>query len=398
MTIRLNSFLRDLLFVLIAIYFAQGAFYATGSIVFKLVLFLILSISSYCLIKSLSLKTTKGIFYHALGALLLINTLGFLIAGSYGGIHFSQFRNILTALLPFFPFYYLAYKGYLTEKHLLRFFALLIPIAVATFYSSRSSILMEQLSDSENVVTNSAYFFVALIPYVFLLGKRKVLSALSMFLLLFFIIQSAKRGALIVGLAGSLVFAYYQLSIVGPKKKVRSYIAALVVISALFSYLYNFYLSNEFLINRMQNISDGGSGRDVIYSTLLNSWYESNSLINYLFGFGFVSVIKYSGGLLAHNDWLELLISFGLLGVFVYLLLFYAATRFVLNPKVEKESRLIMLAIILMWFLQTLFSMYYTESGTALTTVVLGYLIGSYQRKKASASNVKIEAQSTLFQ
>src|SRR5690606_15155397 len=159
--------------------------------------------------------------------------------------------------------------------------------------------------------------------------------------------------------------------------------SALVGIGLLSMYVYDFYISNEFLINRMQKISDSGSGRDFIYLNLLNNWYESNSIINYLFGFGFVSTIKYSGsGHLAHNDWLELLTNFGLIGVSIYFLVFYAAVRFIYDSSVQKEYKLIMLAIVLMWFFQTLFSMYYTSSQTAFTSILLGYLFGSHQYNK----------------
>lgn len=398
MIISLNSFFRDFLFLIIAVYFAQGAFYTTGSVIAKICLLLILVISAVYLIKSLLIKSKKELFYYALIALLFLNIFGFFINGELDGIYFSQIRNILTAFLPFFPFYYFSYKGDLSKNNILRFFIILIPIAVISFYTSRNDIIAQQLTDSENIVTNTAYFFVALIPYVFLLGKRKTLSFLSLILLLFFIIQSAKRGALIIGGMGGLIYIYYQLATIQKSKRIQGFVLALIGVTLLLISSYYFYISNEFLIKRLEEVDEGASGRGIIYSILLNSWYESNSIIDYLFGFGFVSSIKHSGGLLAHNDWIELLINFGLLGVFIYLFLFYAAVRFIANPKVKKEHRIIMIAIISIWFLQTLFSMFYTSSLTSLTSVVLGYLIGSYHCKKITTIHVKPETQSKIFQ
>lgn len=384
MTFYLNKALRNLLLLLLSLYFAQGTFYSTGSIIAKFFLLLILLISSFYFIKSLLEKRIqKDFFYYAWGALLLVNTFGFFLEGNFGGIHLAQYRNILTALLPFFPFYYFASRGTLTSKHLRYFSLILLPIFIASFFSSRHDLMSQSLNNTENVVTNTAYLFVALIPYIFLWGKQKLIAAAGMVLLLFFIIQGAKRGALIVALMGCSIFIYYLLSSVEPKKRVRSFLVALVGIGLLAMYVYDFYISNEFLINRMQKISDGGSGRDFIYLNLLTNWYESNSVINYLFGFGFVSTIKYSGsGHLAHNDWLELLTNFGLVGISIYLLVFYAATRFIFDSSVQKEHKLIMLTIVLMWFLQTLFSMYYTTSSTAFTSILLGYLFGSHQYNK----------------
>lgn len=384
MIFHLNKALRNSLLLLLGLYFAQGAFYPTGSVIAKLFLLFILLISSFYFIKSLLEKRVrKGFFYYAWGALLLVNTFGFFLEGNFGGIYLAQYRNILTALLPFFPFYYFASRGDLTDKHLRYFSLIMLPIFIVSFFSSRNDLISQSVNNTENVVTNTAYLFVALIPYVFLWVKQKLIAIAGMLLLLFFIIQGAKRGALIVALMGCLVFVYYLLSSVEPKKRVQGFLLVLVGIGLLSMYVYDFYISNEFLINRMQKISDGGSGRDFIYLNLLNNWYESNSIINYLFGFGFVSTIKYSGsGHLAHNDWLELLTNFGLIGVSIYFLVFYAAVRFIYDSSVQKEYKLIMLAIVLMWFFQTLFSMYYTSSQTAFTSILLGYLFGSHQYNK----------------
>lgn len=398
MTINLHNVLRNFLFILIALYFTQGSLYATESIIAKSSLLFILLISSFYLIKSLLISNKKGVFYYTWMALLFLNVVGFIINGSFSGAYFSQIKKILTALLPFFPFYYFAYKGFLVKEHLLRFFIVLLPIAVAGYYSSRNDILLESLNNIENVVTNKAYFFVVLIPYVFLLGKRKIFSISVLLLLLFFIIQSAKRGALITGIIGSLVFIYYQLTTINPKRRVPSFILSLAGVFLLIWFSYDFYISNDFLINRIQKIDEGGSGRDVIYSNLFSNWFESDSVVNFLFGFGFVSTIKYSGtGNLAHNDWLELLTNFGLLGICIYLSVFGAAIRFVFYSKVEREDRLMMVAIILTWFLQTLFSMYYTVSTTVLTSILLGYLFGNYQRNR-SVKNRFIAFSKTISQ
>src|SRR5690554_2205892 len=399
MIFHLNKALRNSLLLLLGLYFAQGAFYPTGSVIAKLFLLFILLISSFYFIKSLLEKRVrKGIFYYAWGALLLVIIFGFFLEGNFGGIYLAQYRNILTGLLPFFPFYYFASRGHLTDKHLRYFSLIMLPIFIASFFSSRNDLISQSVNNTENVVTNTTYLFVALIPYVFLWGKQKFIAIAGMLLLLFFIIQGAKRGALIVALMGCLVFVYYLLSSVEPKKRVQSFLVALVGIGLLSMYVYDFYISNEFLINRMQKISDSGSGRDFIYLNLLNNWYESNSIINYLFGFGFVSTIKYSGsGLLAHNDWLELLTNFGLIGVSIYFLVFYAAVRFIYDSSVQKEYKLIMLAIVLIWFFQTLFSMYYTSSQTAFTSILLGYLFGSHQYNKKDKIHTQADYKTPML-
>ncbi|WP_201625788.1 hypothetical protein [Psychrobacter immobilis] len=384
MKLCLNTFSRDLLLFLIVIYFAQGALYPVGSVISKTALLSILIISSIYLVKSLIIKSEKDLFYYAWAIFLFLNFIGFIFKGNFDIQHTSQIRNILTVFLPFFPFYYFSYKGKLSKKSLLRFFVIFLPIVVASHYANINSILIERTSSNEDVVSNTSYFFVALIPYIFLWGKHKIASFLSIILIFFFIIEGSKRGALVAGIAGFLVYSYYQIININPKKRLQGYILTFTGFLIAMYVSYVFYLSNEYLVSRIKN--EGDSGRELISSSLWNNWYNSDSIINYLFGFGFLSTIKYSGfGVLAHNDWLETLINFGLLGLSLYLLVFYTAIRFIINPKVNKESRFIMLTIVLMWFLQTLFSMYYTASYTVISSILMGYLIGTYhynQRRK----------------
>lgn len=378
MSVNLNNFFRGFLFYLIVVYFLQGSLYASGSIIAKISLFFILFISSIYSLKVLLIKSKKPIFIIAWFALLVLNIIGFIYESVFSGIYYAQFRNILTAILPFFPFYYFAYKGALLEKHLLHFFIMLVPVAVWGFVVNINNELANRISANENIVSNMAYFFVALIPYVFLWGKKRFMSILSLIVLLFFVIQGSKRGAIIIAALQVLIFIYYNFMVFKSDNRIKDIVVAIIGILLIFSFSYNLYLSNEFLIERLSGIgSDGGSGRDVMFLNLWSNWYESNSLINYIFGFGFASTLLYSGvGLFAHNDWFELLTNFGLLGIIIYLWVISSAFYFIIDNKNKKQYRIIMLSIMVMWLLKTFFSMYYTDSITILTSLLLGYLFG----------------------
>lgn len=381
MKLNLNLFFQFFLFLLTLIYFSQGSFYPSGSILAKLALLLIMVISSFYLIKLMLLKFGKNIFFYTWTFFLFVNVLGFLFGGKFNDIYYSQFRNILSAILPFFPFYYFSIKGDVSRKNLLCFFMGLIVVGVVNFYSNRNNLLAESLD--ENVVSNVAYFFVALLPFIFLWGKNKVLSIISSLLIIFFIIQGAKRGALFTGLVGMLVFIYYQITLMNPKERFKNLIYIILGFSSIVLFSYYFYISNEYLVSRVTEISENSSNRDVIYKNLWNNWYNSENLINIVFGFGFVSSIIYSGnGFLAHNDWLELLTNFGLLGVFSYLAVILSLVFFIVFSNSQKEIKIILSCILLMWVLKTLFSMYYTVSTTMISSMLIGYLLGISNRKK----------------
>lgn len=167
---------------------------------------------------------------------------------------------------------------------------------------------------------------------------------------MFFIIQGVKRGAIIAGGAGLLFFLYYQLRIIERKNRFRDYIFAIGSIIVLAYFGYDYYQSNEFLVNRMEALSEGSSsGRNIIYANIFNAWYESHNILNILFGFGFGSSLILSGtGNWAHNDWLEGLEGFGLIGVILYLLLFFAALQMIYKKNWSADNFFIVISSIYM--------------------------------------------------
>jgi O-antigen ligase len=252
-------------------------------------------------------------------------------------------------------------------------------ISILQFFYNREQILLERVSGNEDVVNNAAYRFVNLIPFVFLIKKNKIISLSAMLILVFFVIQGAKRGAILTGGVGVLIFIYYQLKTIDKKHRVKGYLFTIISILVISYFAYIFFKENEFLIQRMELLSDGGfSGRDIIYTNLFNVWFNNDNLLNIIFGFGFASSLKLSGtGNFAHNDWLELLSNFGIIGVITYLLLFYSAIKVMRNSQLDFDKRILLVCVVSMWFLVTIFSMGYTSSGGYLRAIILAYLIGS---------------------
>lgn len=371
------SLVREVLILCIIVYFSQGVFFAKGTIISQFALLLILSISFYYFLKIILLQKNKNIFIWAWTSLFLVNILGFFFTLELRDpIFISQVKAIALFFLPFFPFYYLSKKDKIHEKTLLRFFILMLIVTILSFNYREETILANRISDSANVVNNIAYDFVLLIPYVFLIKKR-ILSIVSMFILLVFIIQGAKRGALVVGFVGALFFIYHQLVVVDTKNKIKGYFLAFTGMVLSVFYLYSYFLTNEYLITRLLEVDEGGSGRNVIFSSLLKAWYNSDNFVNYIFGYGFASTLHLSTtGNFAHNDWLELLTNFGLIGIFLYVLVFYGLLKEVFEERKANDYRVILLAIISMWLVKTLFSMVYTANSSIIMTLLLAFLIG----------------------
>lgn len=375
---------RDVFFISFAGYFAQGALYPQGSIISQFFLLLILMISAFYFIYTLLLSDNKNLFYKTWTAFLFLNVIGYILTGNFSDPkEFGMFKGILLGFLPYYPVYYFAQRNVLESKHLIRFFILMLPVAILSYFFNASEILSSRANLEDNIVNNMAYNFVALIPFVFLIKKNKILSIGLMAFLIFFIIQGAKRGALITGSVGLLIFLYYQLRTIEKKNRIRGFILTFIGICLLIFYAVDFFQKNEFLISRMQQLDEGGSGRSIIFAKIFSSWLDSENFLNLLFGYGFAASRELSGSF-AHNDWLELLSNFGLLGVTLYAVLFYTTGKYIFNRQWSKDKRLLMLAIVLSWLTISLFSMGYTNQSDAFfRAILLAYLIGN---KKGSLS------------
>ncbi len=336
------------------------------------------------MIKTFALPRKKGL-YKAWTAFLFLNIIGFFFTGRLSDSHqFGMFKNTLVCLLSFYPFYYFSVKKQLAAKELLIFFLIMLPVAIGQFYYSRTLILSERYSLNEDIVNNAAYKFVLLFPFVFLIQKNKVLSAVLALVVLFFIIAGSKRGAVVVGTVILLWYFYYQMKMIDEKQKWKGFLLSFVSIAAVVFLGYRYYLGNEYLQYRLELAAQGDmSGRDIIYSNIWNSWLDSN-FFHFLFGYGFAASIKISGiGLFAHNDWLEILSNFGLLGVIIFAVLFYQGFKLSLNKEWGRDKRILMAAIITSAFATTLFSMWYTSLETYLNAMLLAYLVGIKSEKLA---------------
>lgn len=373
--------IRDFLFILIALYSAQGALYPNGTIISHVSLLILLLISGIYFLKTLLQKNNKNLLYKVVTVFVIMNVIVAVFGGDItNSYHFGQLKNTLLVYLPFFPFYYFAQKGILEEKFLKRFFIVILFLAIMIFFRYNTQMQILRNTEDLNFVNNTTYKFVFIMPFVFLFRHKKVLSLLLLSILLFFVIAGSKRGAVISTMVGSLFYVYLLLKTISYDKKyiVRNYLLTFIGITVFLVLIYNYFQSNELLISRLSSIAEGdSSGRDLIYYRLINEWLNSNNFINILFGFGYTSSIEISGGLFAHNDWLELLTSFGLMGVVVYFAMFYVAIKFAFNAKVKIDKKIMMMALLSIWFITSVVSMNYASPNGVYQTILLAYLFGS---------------------
>jgi len=164
-------------------------------------------------------------------------------------------------------------------------------------------------------VMNLAYNVIVLIPWLCLLNNKKI-EIMGYFITCIIVLISMKRGALIV-FPIMIFFNMFMKGII--EKRGGKYLLKLVAFlvffcSALFvvDSISNGFISSRFSSEELAS----GSGRDWLYSTAINS-ISNRGIIDFILGFGSGSSVSYLGTGV-HNEWLEFLFSFGLVGVFLY--------------------------------------------------------------------------------
>ena len=379
---RLNYIIRNFLFVLFGLYFAQGWLYESGSFLSQICIVIIILISGIYLVKSLLIQDRINILFIAWTFFICINLICFIVSPDFAdGRPRDAIKNTMGCMLPFYAFYYFARTGSLKARYLILFSLLILPIIIVQYYINLDHFMVEYDLEADEVVNNTAYSFVALIPYVFLLKRQKLLSWGLMLVIIVFVLQGSKRGAIIAAFIGLFMFIYYQLKVTPKNHRVFDYLSIAVLIVILGFFIYRMSSSNEFMLKRLTLMLEGDtSGREYLYSSIWNNWLNSNNFINLLFGYGLAGSVKLAGGL-AHNDWLEVLSNFGVVGFFAYGFLFYAALKTILQSGWMPEKKLLMATMVAIWFFITLVSMWYTNMIYFTNAILFGYLIGNQEKE-----------------
>ena len=170
----------------------------------------------------------------------------------------------------------------------------------------------------ESAAINSTYFAILLLPFV-LLQNKKLYKNIGIITIVAITFISNKRAAFI---AIALSFFIYHISANknGKKHGAMNYVLILLSIVILVLSASEFgFLSQIEIFNNLSNMfEDGGSGRTDIYSAVwsLVKGFSSGEL---LFGRGFNSVSMSIVGTSAHNDFLEVLHDYGIVGIFLYI-------------------------------------------------------------------------------
>ena len=207
------------------------------------------------------------------------------------------------------------------------FFSLLICL-VALFYgvttlNITSFINISLESGDYDVNENIGLYALITVPFIMLISNR-IAKWLVLIGIMIVILLSARRTATICFIFILILNIIKEFKTATNNKGFfsRYILPILLIVSVIYGIQVlltgDFAAAFERTINRFLEIKDdGGSGRTVIYKAVLESYSNSN-ILEMMFGHGYLGVNRVIGRTAAHNDFLEYLYDFGIVGLLFY--------------------------------------------------------------------------------
>lgn len=268
--------------------------------------------------------------------------------------------KVLYPLLGFLCFYYLTKNRILNDKLFSAFFLLLIVIIAITTYFNLST----RMDSARGLTTadNTGYALVCTYAGIMLLSNKKIFPVI-LFLVIVGTLIAGKRGAIIAMIVATLPILKYIFS--SHQVKLGRRIIFIILI-AVGCYLAIRYFSTYFdaAFGRFEHLEeDNGSGRSRVYRLYFDHFMYSSNLINQIFGHGLYAGAWASGSkyafihVVVHNDWLELLFDFGVIGALIYSFIFIQLLLLIIRHRKNKSSYYYMLVMsFIIWFVKSIFS------------------------------------------
>lgn len=377
----INKNIKFIFVLFFAVYFMQDFFYYEGTILSRSVMLLFLILSGLYSLLTLKERPQPAIFrwifmligLHIIGSFLSLIQDPIYFNGKHINVIIYN-RSVFFSLLPFFPAFYLARRNMINEYDMKVFMVVALIVSIFAYYGN----VLQKTGDVKGEITNNfGYYFLSIIPFL-ILYRKYFLKYVLLTIILFFIFSSAKRGAILAGGVAVCLLLIQQFFILKNRKcfliNLFYFSIGFVLLVVTANYVFE---GSEYLQRRLIYTLDGdSSGRDTIYSSLFYSWVHADSYWNYIFGFGPYSSFKIAG-ISAHNDWLELLTSYGLCGVLLLSGLFFSIIKEIWNKFNPSEYRWCIAIIFSIVFFNSLFVRFiYSIFDSCMLMILLGYVLG----------------------
>lgn len=161
-----------------------------------------------------------------------------------------------------------------------------------------------------------------MLPFIMLInGKWKYI---LIFIVLVTVLLASKRTGAIACIFA--ILTYFIISERQATKKIKNFLSLIILVGGFYA-IANLFFSEQltYITERFANIKDDeGSGRTEVFAAVLSLVEESPSE-SVMFGHGYNAVFKETNiGFSAHNDFLEVLFDYGIVGLLLYASIYMA--------------------------------------------------------------------------
>lgn len=379
-----TSWLWYIMMGLYIVYSAQGLAYASGGAVSQLLLLTILGIGGVCTVLTFMAERRFPKFLYWMLGFWIMLSITFVISPKqvYAEVFhryldtFQQYKvSTVFCLTPFIG-YYIGRRQRIPVQQWLILTGMVLVWAIVAFVKTKMSKIGVANANETN---NSAYAFIYVLPFAAMLMGRYRKIALAFVAVAFaFVMAGAKRGAILcfaLLLLYGLWWYYKNFKFTG-----WMILGMVAVLAAGGWYAQKQLETNKYLQKRLEQTEQGNtSGRDDLYVRLWDGWRDQENIVNVFVGKGSAQSVTIAGNY-AHNDWLELLIDNGLLGVTVYLMLFVTAFKYIYRQKPNRYVQLSMMLVVLFWLIKTFYSMGYASMAAGISMMLLGMQMGNVRQ------------------
>lgn len=322
--------------------------------------------------------------YKAINLLILWFTIYGLVYIIFGPTRFydahpvkrgTYLISFLRSFLPIYVFYVFTLKGWLTQKTIQVW--VLIFLGCYIYIYSRSIIVHSLISENSEFVNNTGYLFAVLLASVFLFKDKLLVQIAFIGICFFFIVMALKRGAMICAALVILMFIYYRLKDASNSHKFIIFTAIAVALIFAYEFVADRIIQSEAFQNRIEETMAGNvSLRDVLARTFLNYYFNNYNILEQLFGGGADVTLSISFNW-AHNDWIEILMCQGFVGVIIYAVFWLSFYKQWRRMKVPMAKHIVG-SIFIVYFFRTFVSMSYSMIFT-VASMSLGYALAVNQ-------------------
>lgn len=172
-----------------------------------------------------------------------------------------------------------------------------------------------------------SYYVLYTLPLILLTGGRKMRIFFIIFTAL--VLSTSSKRAGVISMTGGLMAYWLVDNLFMGKLKLTSLFGGVFLAAVLAGGFFYIASSEETtILERFENIQeDGGSERDVLWEDVINK-IGSSDIPELIAGHGYNTVSRDSNyGRSAHNDFLEVTYDYGVIGLVLYLIAFFAFAK-----------------------------------------------------------------------